>query len=91
MGEGISPDKKKRTSKQKQQPFEDEETQHNKEKTRKILQNFDFNKLFYPTHGQPKQRNAKSLNERRRLSDEDKEDFTASRHGRGKNLPSQPP
>ena len=52
VGYGISPSKKK---KKKEDPIENE-TQ--KIKARKILQTFDFNKLFYP---KSKQRNAKSL------------------------------
>lgn len=31
-----------------------DEKDREKEKTKRILENFDFNKLFYPTYGQPK-------------------------------------
>ena len=51
IGEGISPDKKRRHQSSKRPGRDDDfESQQNKEKTRKILQNFDFNKLFYPSH-----------------------------------------
>jgi len=51
IGEGISPDKKRRHQSSKRPGGEEKyETQQNKEKTRKILENFDFNKLFYPSH-----------------------------------------
>ena len=78
MGEGISPQKlrKPKVEKSSMEPKgpspskerrgrrrdQDPETQKNREKAKKILQNFDFNKLFYPSE---KQRNAKSLQERR--------------------------
>ena len=63
IGEGISPNKKRP---QPKKPALDYESQQNKEKTRRILQNFDFNKLFYPSTGAHQQRNAQSLNEARR-------------------------
>lgn len=63
IGEGISPNKKRP---QPKKPTLDYESQQNKEKTRRILQNFDFNKLFYPSTGVHQQRNAQSLNEARR-------------------------
>ena len=79
MGEGISPDKNQRHLKRRAIIKEDEdpETQQNKEKTRRILENFDFNKLFYPSHcAESKQRNAKSLNEgRRRTKNDQREDL----------------
>ena len=93
MGEGISPDKKRRRGrKANADEDEDFETQQNKEKTRKILQNFDFNKLFYPSHTVNKKRNANSLNEARRRNKhgDDAADIEA-RPTRGHNLPSQPP
>ena len=93
MGEGISPDKKRRRNRQMDVvDDEDFETQQNKEKTRKILQNFDFNKLFYPSHTVNKKRNACSLNEARRRTKhgDDGADIEA-RPTRGHNLPSQPP
>lgn len=73
IGDGISPEKKKINSNYKTEHItllnkgirtRDKaamnETQQ--DKARKILQTFDFNKLFYPSS---KQRNAKSLQEGR--------------------------
>jgi hypothetical protein len=45
MGEGISPPKKER---RRDMTNEDAEHARNREKARKILQNFDFSKLFNP-------------------------------------------
>ena len=53
IGDGISPTKKNKKS--KPNPVENE---NQKIKARKILQTFDFNKLFYPNQNH---RNAKSL------------------------------
>ena len=57
--QGYSATKERRGRRRDQDP----ETQKNREKAKKILQNFDFNKLFYPSE---KQRNAKSLQEGRK-------------------------
>lgn len=45
MGEGISPPKKER---RRDMTTENAEQARNREKARKILQNFDFSKLFNP-------------------------------------------
>ena len=97
IGEGISPDKKYKGYKTQAAGApgasspEDFETQQNKEKTRRILQNFDFNKLFYPSHAGTRQpRNAKSLNEGRTQKNSGRDEVVKG-HTRQKNLPSQPP
>ena len=94
IGEGISPDKKRRHQSSKRPGYEEDfETQQNKEKTRKILQNFDFNKLFYPSHTSYQKRNATSLNDSRRRARNNYERVEADGRPatRGGNLPSQPP